>query len=296
MDSNLARALERLEKNASEQTRRGLELAAKIQEVSEELEKKYAVQLADLSEEAQKRIRSDKTTVLEETPAVIARGAFLETAEKIFSVVLSGAGESLPEKDKAALASLSWGSLVTDEAAEKAGRAPEEFFEALADCAEKEGCSEEMLSRFVLPVAALALRVFIGKAAKAAAAFLDRDALEERPFPFRRHCPVCGGDAVFARVSETVSNGSVRHLTCGVCSASWLWNRIGCPSCGTNVTADLKYLHDEKDTSHRLYVCAHCGDILPTVFEAEGAEASAPDELERVVLADLEAAYRACKS
>ena len=37
----------------------------------------------------------------------------------------------------------------------------------------------------------------------------------------------------------------------------------------------------------------HCGEILPTVFEADGAQASAPDELERVLLADLERAYRA---
>lgn len=130
-------------------------------------------------------------------------------------------------------------------------------------------------------------------ALKAAAEYLDRDTLEDRPYPFLRRCPVCGGDPIFARVSETAANGSVRHLTCGTCGASWLWNRIGCPACGTNATRELKYVHDENDLEHRLYVCSHCGEILPTVFEADGAEASAPDELERVVLADLERAYRA---
>ncbi|GBO94944.1 hypothetical protein MESMUL_22980 [Mesosutterella multiformis] len=105
------------------------------------------------------------------------------------------------------------------------------------------------------------LRVFIGNAAKSKAASLDQDSLEDRKYGYKPHCPICGGDPVMARISETNFNGSVRSLVCGTCGASWYWNRIGCPYCETNATRDLRYVHDKDDLDHRLYVCDHCGEI-----------------------------------
>lgn len=293
MDSKLEKALERLEKGASAETQRALALAARILEARARMEDDRSLAFAALSVEAEKRVRTGETTVLEETPAAVPAAGLASAAARILEVVLEETTEALPETDRAALKAAKWADLITDAVAAEAGKHPESFFEAFADEALKAGFTEEQLSKFLLPAAALALRVYIGRAAKAAAEYLDRDTLEDRPYPFLRRCPVCGGDPIFARVSETAANGSVRHLTCGTCGAAWLWNRIGCPACGTNATRELKYVHDENDLEHRLYVCSHCGEILPTVFEADGAEASAPDELERVVLADLERAYRA---
>lgn len=293
MERKLELALERLEKGASEETVRALALAARVMEARERLEETFSVHFGELSEEAVKRVRSGRSTVLQEAPADLPAAGLAAAAHRILSIVLEEAAGGISEEDFAALKGVCWEALVTPEAARAAGSRPEAFLEAFAAAASAAGFSEDLLSRFLLPAAALAIRVFIGRAAKKAAADLDRNALEERPYPFQSRCPVCGGDPVFARVSETVSNGSVRRLTCGVCGAAWLWKRIGCPACGTIATRELKYFHDESDASHRLYVCSHCGEILPTVFEADGAQASAPDELERVLLADLERACRA---
>lgn len=293
MDKRLETALENLGKGASEETRRALALTARILEASERMAETRAIELPSIGEEAEKRIRTGKTTVLEEMPAAISAADLADVCGRVMGLVLEETREELSEDDKQALAALPWAELISDDAAKAAGRNPEAFLELLTNAALRSGAAEGLVSRFVLPVSALALRVFIGRAARRAMTYLDRDTLEYRPYHLLPHCLVCGGDPVFARITETVANGSVRRLTCGVCGAAWNYQRIGCPYCGTTATKDLSYTHDEKDTSHRLYVCKHCGEILPTVFEAEDAVVAGPDDMERVLLADLEQAYRA---
>ena len=62
---------------------------------------------------------------------------------------------------------------------------------------------------------------------------------------------------------------------------------------GTGTASAVRYVHDKDDLAHRLYVCDHCGEILPTVFEHEDEFNRTPDELELVKLGDLQMAYEA---
>lgn len=154
---------------------------------------------------------------------------------------------------------------------------------------EKKAAGLPALDSYVLPVLGLTLRVFLDAASDAASRRIDpliRDyAHHNRPL----RCPVCGSEPAVACVAETQSNGSVKRLFCTCCGADWLFERIRCAHCGTQVVSDLSYVHDEADQEHRLHLCRHCGSAFPTVF-AKDSERFSP-EVEEIVMSGLEAFY-----
>ena len=291
MDKNLEQAVEQLSKGVAPETVHVLWLTAETLEKTRELSDSYSLEIVDLTPESVERVKKGESTVLQESPVAIDRASLAAVCREILSTLLGKVGKDMDPEVLKMLEGIDWDALVDDHAATLAGTRPQEFLNYIYDNAN--GADPDTLSRFIFPVLSWALRVFIGNAAKSKAASLDQDSLEDRKYGYKPHCPICGGDPVMARISETNFNGSVRSLVCGTCGASWYWNRIGCPYWETNATRDLRYVHDKDDLDHRLYVCDHCGEILPTVFEHEDEFNRTPDELELVKLGDLQMAYEA---
>ncbi|MDL2058442.1 formate dehydrogenase accessory protein FdhE [Mesosutterella sp. AGMB02718] len=208
-------------------------------------------------------------------------GQFLEAAGEIAAALRGGLGP----QESGALEAVDFSAYADASALQLAARDPMAW---LAEVEEK-AAGLPALDSYVLPVLGLTLRVFLEAAADAASRRIDpliRDyAHHNRPL----RCPVCGSEAAVACVAETQSNGSVKRLFCTCCGADWLFERIRCAHCGTQVVSDLSYVHDEADQEHRLHLCRHCGSAFPTVF-AKDSERFSP-EVEEIVMSGLEAFY-----
>jgi len=77
----------------------------------------------------------------------------------------------------------------------------------------------------------------------------------------RGYCPVCGGAADFAALDEETG---ARRLLCSRCNSVWLYQRLGCPFCGTTDHTQLFY-YPSKGNLYRLYVCEACQRYLKTI-------------------------------
>ena len=68
-------------------------------------------------------------------------------------------------------------------------------------------------------------------------------------------CPFCGGPAGF---SDVLEDGR-RRLACHLCGGGWLYSRLKCPFCGTELAQDLMRLEPEaQDQGYLLIACTRC--------------------------------------
>ncbi|MEW6443019.1 MAG: formate dehydrogenase accessory protein FdhE [bacterium] len=111
---------------------------------------------------------------------------------------------------------------------------------------------------------------------------LPAEAAWQRPF-----CPICAGEPDFASLAR--GTGS-RRLLCSRCDTEWAFGRVGCPFCGCDDPARVKYSLTEVPAC-RIGSCDRCGRYLKTIDlrEADG-ERLLP--VERILTVHLDLAAR----
>ncbi|MFZ4858954.1 MAG: formate dehydrogenase accessory protein FdhE [Desulfuromonadaceae bacterium] len=78
-------------------------------------------------------------------------------------------------------------------------------------------------------------------------------------------CPVCGMPPIASFLSDVEEIDGCRLLYCGVCHASWHFNRTTCHHCATNDDHQLDYFHPEGDTSVVVQACRSCKAYLKII-------------------------------
>jgi FdhE protein len=68
-------------------------------------------------------------------------------------------------------------------------------------------------------------------------------------------CPVCGRKPGMAFIRE---DDGLNVLQCQVCRTQWAYPRATCLVCGNSNNDTYKYIYDEADEGHRVYVCDGC--------------------------------------
>ncbi len=99
----------------------------------------------------------------------------------------------------------------------------------------------------------------------------------------RRVCPVCGGTADFGFLAK---QDGARWLMCARCDATWLFQRLECPSCGTQNQSKLTYFADAVGR-YRLHLCDECNRYLKAIdmrVSGEGTDLA----LERILTLNLD--------
>lgn len=188
----------------------------------------------------------------------------------------------------AALGRLEWNEVATARSLPRPGEDPAAYREALAVILADGGMDQGQLA-IALPLAALALRSLIARAASAVAEALSRAEIHGL---HALRCPACGGQAAVARVGGAGSHqGRTKTLWCGQCGGIWEFERVRCARCGTQNQGHLHYFNIEGDEAHRLATCDECGAYVRTVY-AEDALGPFSFEVEDVVMARLDAIAR----
>ena len=78
-------------------------------------------------------------------------------------------------------------------------------------------------------------------------------------------CPVCGMPPVASLISDVDEIEGCRLLYCGVCHASWHFNRTTCHQCGTNDDHQFDYFHPDGDMSVVIHACRNCMGYLKSI-------------------------------
>jgi len=78
-------------------------------------------------------------------------------------------------------------------------------------------------------------------------------------------CPVCGMPPVASLLSDVDEIEGCRQLYCGVCHASWHFNRTTCHQCGINDDHQFDYFHPDGDMSVVIHACRNCMGYLKTI-------------------------------
>jgi formate dehydrogenase accessory protein FdhE len=78
-------------------------------------------------------------------------------------------------------------------------------------------------------------------------------------------CPVCGMPPVSSFLSDVEEIEGGRQLYCGVCHASWHFNRTTCHLCGTNDDDQFDYFHPAGDMSVVIHACRNCMGYVKTI-------------------------------
>jgi FdhE protein len=112
--------------------------------------------------------------------------------------------------------------------------------------------TDETFWEFMIPAA---LRPFLTSHREALLGSVNQESWR------RGYCPICGGSPDFAYLDK---ERGARWLLCSQCDAEWLFQRIGCPYCGTQSQDDLAYFTDDKGL-YRLYVCEQCRHYLKAI-------------------------------
>ena len=99
----------------------------------------------------------------------------------------------------------------------------------------------------------------------------------------RRYCPICGGKPDFAFLDK---ERGARWLLCSRCDTEWLFQRLGCPYCGTQSHDALTYFTNKQEL-YRLYTCKKCQGYIK-VIDLRKASAEVLLPLERIMTADLD--------
>ncbi|MFA5866683.1 MAG: formate dehydrogenase accessory protein FdhE [Actinomycetota bacterium] len=89
--------------------------------------------------------------------------------------------------------------------------------------------------------------------------------MEKASYPFRdkinyqqwqkTFCPVCGRKPGMAFIR---ADDGQNVLQCQVCRTQWVYPRATCLVCGNFNNDTYKYIYDEADAAHRVYVCDSC--------------------------------------
>ncbi len=87
-------------------------------------------------------------------------------------------------------------------------------------------------------------------------------------------CPICGSQPALARLALDDLRAGQRHLYCGLCRTEWAFDRLRCPFCQGDPSAEtgpfhpqLRYFTLEGDEAHRVDCCDHCQRYIKTVDE-----------------------------
>ena len=279
-----------------EALKQDIELADAAEACVKQLEGEFGTASScTLSREELEEVRKGNATAFSLSPVQVPRKSLAEACGRLLQVLLEDSDEAIDGETRAALRDLDWEAALPRNAEALAGKAPEELLEQIAESGVP-GLSAEATDLYVIPVFTLAIRVFVSRAAREASSLLASLESVEKRFAFSSSCPICGGTPSIARISETVSHGSQRRLVCGTCGGTWLWYRIGCPSCGSRDSKDFEYISCEGDESEALYVCHNCGHILPTLFRKDDIEDDPVTEADTVRLQALEDEYLESKA
>ncbi len=68
-------------------------------------------------------------------------------------------------------------------------------------------------------------------------------------------CPVCGRKPGMAFIR---ADDGLNVLQCQVCRTQWAYPRATCLVCGNSNNDSYKYIYDESDAAHRVYICDSC--------------------------------------
>ncbi|KUO51539.1 MAG: hypothetical protein APF76_12835 [Desulfitibacter sp. BRH_c19] len=101
------------------------------------------------------------------------------------------------------------------------------------------------------------------------------------------HCPVCGHNAVFARLSGK-ENGK-RYLLCPLCETQWPFNRIACPFCLEKDPEKLGYFkieEEKKFNGYKVNFCLTCNGYIKTYDERSGSLLK-----DNILIEDAETSY-----
>jgi FdhE protein len=112
--------------------------------------------------------------------------------------------------------------------------------------------------------AALAL----GQIAKALAEAVSRKVLPAADLSGwnRGYCPVCGSPP---ELSYLEGKEGVRKLSCSLCSASWRFTRVACPSCESVNHEDIEVFYAKKRPQERAEACNACKRYVLAVDRRE---------------------------
>jgi len=88
----------------------------------------------------------------------------------------------------------------------------------------------------------------------------------------RGKCPFCGGEpGIAARREGSLTEGARRMLSCSLCGAEWLFERILCPSCFEEDPYKLPSFRDEKHPTVRIEACETCRRYVKSIDLSEDA-------------------------
>ncbi|MDO5531562.1 formate dehydrogenase accessory protein FdhE [Sutterella sp.] len=226
-------------------------------------------------------------------PAILAFGmikitpaSFARDLKRLGAVLL----DSMKADDafRAKAAAFDWAPLSDDDFLFGAEADPVSAYDEVI--ALTESTDEVLRDAWVLPVISMTLRAYFDRFAREASARLETKEEKSPSFTRRTTCFCCGSEPDVAAVASTTNRGNVKKLYCGVCGASWSFERIRCARCGDDIVSNLSYISDESDDNHRLHICAACHAAMPTLF-APGDELTFNPDVEGIVLTGLEEAY-----
>lgn len=231
---------------------------------------------------------------LHQVPAAVDAKRLAACARELAGYIAER-GSFAPDAVKA-LKAANWADVVERAPIDLAGTDPEGYIDDVAndlmdDMSDVEPQAAMERVRLVCMVLTLALRSQLEPIASSELMSIDRaveDGINEHVKPLV--CPVCGSAATLAHVGPRGSNkNNVRTLYCGMCGATWAFERVRCACCGTTHQGHLEYQSLEGDDVHRVHVCSECGGLMRTHFtEPESRTAFVP-EVEDVMMVKLSA-------
>jgi len=140
---------------------------------------------------------------------------------------------------------------LAEDAARRSAELPDVARQRLLTAWEKEGATEDFLSRaFLRPYVTtlLASGIDVGR----------------RHLP--GHCPRCGGAPTLSvRRPATESEALARYLLCGFCGEEWPYVRIKCPSCFEEDPRKLPSFQSERHPGVRIEACDSCHRYLKSL-------------------------------
>ncbi len=189
-----------------------------------------------------------------------------------------------PSSTAQALERTNWERMAAASDMKLAGSDPSAFVEGFVQLLEDDGMTQDQARTGAL-AASLALRALLDQAAAATSKALRAAGAGDA---HTLRCPVCGGQAVLARVGDTDgSHGRGKELWCSQCGTAWSFQRVRCGRCGTQNQGHLHYYNVEGDEAHRIATCDECGGYVRTVYQQD-ALAPFAFEVEDVVMARLD--------
>ena len=77
----------------------------------------------------------------------------------------------------------------------------------------------------------------------------------------KTNCPICGRKSSMSILRR---EDGLHVMQCQVCRTQWAYPRAKCVVCGNDNNETYKYVYDEADEAHRVYVCDGCKKYIKT--------------------------------